>query len=138
MTMDHLVLLGDSIFDPHDGRQIGGEQMKELCNILAGMEDALAVLERRGISLRVHAVRLDPVTGKLPVYHVFLDRHEFWFTARKELDGFLREQEQASGGELNISDAPVSDGGNGQPTNGNGTSPMPSVKYIVGCRGFGV
>ena len=28
-------------------------------------------LERRGISLRAHAARQDPATGRLPVYHVF-------------------------------------------------------------------
>ncbi len=30
------------------------------------MEDSLVALERRGISLRAHAVRQDPVTGQLP------------------------------------------------------------------------
>ena len=47
-------------------------EMAKLCRTLAALEDSLVALERRGISLRQHAVRQDPVTGKLPIYHVFL------------------------------------------------------------------
>ncbi len=111
--------LGDSVFDPRDGREISGEKMKALCSILASAEDALQVLERRGISLKVHAVRQDPATGRLPVYHVFLGRQEHWFATRKDLDTFLTEQETASGGELSVSDAPVSEDGNGKPADGS-------------------
>ena len=57
-------------------------------------------LERRGISLKLHAVRQDPDSGRLPVYHVFLGAGEHWFTDREELDAFVKEQEEASGGEL--------------------------------------
>jgi DNA gyrase subunit B len=115
--------LGDSVFETDDGREIKGEQMKTLCNILAAMEDSLLVLERRGIPLRVHAVRQDDVSGRLPVYHVFVGRQEYWFSTRKELDRFLEEQEEAAGRELAVSDAPItSPDGNGQPSNGDSVS----------------
>ncbi|NBP79313.1 DNA gyrase subunit B [bacterium] len=94
--------LGDGVFLPGDGREISGEQMKSLCRTLAGLEDALLALERRGISLRDHAGRQDDTTKKLPIYHVFYGVEERWFTNRGELDGFLAEQEEATGGELAV------------------------------------
>ena len=94
--------LGDGVFLPGDGREVSGEQMKSLCRTLAGLEDALLALERRGISLRDHANRRDPATGKLPIYHVFYGSEERWLASRGDLDTFLVEQEQASGGELAV------------------------------------
>ncbi len=86
--------LRDSVFEPGDGREIQAEEMVRLCRALAGLEDAILALERRGISLRQHAVRQDPDAGKLPIYHVFLGSQEHWFTTRsEELDRFQLARE---------------------------------------------
>jgi len=98
--------LSDAVFEPGDGRVIKGRQMERLCRTLAALEESLVALERRGISLRAHARRQDPHSGKLPVYHVFIGRQEHWFPTRKELDAFLAHQEQASGEEIDLTDAP--------------------------------
>ena len=93
--------LGESTLQDADtGHTVEGEQMAKLVRTLAAMEDALVQLERRGISLRAHADRLEPESGKLPVYHVFLGTAEHWFTGRAQLDTFIEEQEKASGGDL--------------------------------------
>ena len=47
--------LAEAVFEPGDGRRIEGEQMAKLARTLAAMEDSLVALERRGISLRMHA-----------------------------------------------------------------------------------
>ena len=39
---------------------------------VAALEESIIALERRGISLQLHALRQDPASGRLPVYHVFL------------------------------------------------------------------
>ncbi len=101
--------LGDSTFDPRDGRIIEGEDMVKLCRTLAALEDPLTALERRGISLRAHALRQDPETAKLPVFHVFLGSQEHWFSTRAELNTFIQEQEEATGGELTMADEPGAD-----------------------------
>ena len=106
--------LEDSVFDPRDGRQLSGDTMARLCRILATMEDAVLALERRGISLKTHAERQDPASGRLPVYHVFVGRQEHWFTGREPMEAFLEQQEAAAGGELAVSDRPTPAGGNGQ------------------------
>ena len=95
--------------------------MVQLCQILASMEDALAVLERRGISLRMHAERMDVQTGKLPVYHVLLGRQHNWVHTRKQLDELLAERERELGREVTIHDPqPIE---NGESTEGPGETP---------------
>ncbi len=121
--------LAEGVFEPGDDRLIEGDEMKRLCTVLAAMEESIIALERRGISLRQHAFRQDPVTKRLPVYHVFVGTHERWFTTREELDAFVRSQEEATGGELAVTDHPAhTPGPNGQPTNGHAPSRLTIVE----------
>ncbi|HMP06048.1 MAG TPA: DNA gyrase subunit B, partial [Lacipirellulaceae bacterium] len=100
--------LSDTAFDAGDGRPpIEGESMAKLVKTLAALEDAIIALERRGISLRAHAMRQDPATGKLPEYHVFLGFEDFWFTDRQARDAFVAEKEQELGQELRVTGGPV-------------------------------
>ncbi len=99
--------LNDAVFEPGDGRTIEGEQMERLCRALAALEESLLALERRGISLRIHAARFDPESGRLPVYHVFLGQQEQWFTTREQLDEFVVASERKVGKELDLADGPV-------------------------------
>ena len=92
--------LGEGVFLPGDGREIAGDDMQKLCRTLAGLEDALLALERRGISLRDHAARRDAASGKLPLYHVFYGAEEHWFASRDDLERFVEGKEQETGGEL--------------------------------------
>lgn len=86
--------VADAAFEPGDGRVIEGAQIEQLCRTLVTLEDNLIALERRGISLREHAKRRDPESGRLPIYHVTIGRKQNWFTTRRELDDFLAQQEQ--------------------------------------------
>lgn len=83
-----------SIFDPRNGKQFEGESLEKLCRTLAGMEDALWTMERRGINLQTHAMRQDPVTGKLPVFHMILGLEDRWFPTRQLMDDFIKEYEE--------------------------------------------
>jgi len=94
--------LGEGVFLPGDGREISGDQMQKLCRTLAGLEDALIALEKRGISLRDHAARRDAKTGKLPMYHVYYGVEEHWFTSRDDFEAFVKGKEQAAGGTLAV------------------------------------
>ena len=96
--------LTDAAFEPGDGRTVKGKEMERLCRTLAALEESLVALERRGISLRAHALRRDPATSRLPMYHVFLGQQEHWFTTREKLDEFVAAQEQEVGEELDLSD----------------------------------
>jgi DNA gyrase subunit B len=84
--------------------------MEKLCRTLAAMEDSLVALERRGISLRVHALRQDQATGKLPIYHVYLGTEEHWFTRREDLDNFVAQHEEKTGEEVTVAGSPAGAG----------------------------
>jgi DNA gyrase subunit B len=104
--------LTDACLDLGDGRLIDGDAMQRLSYTLASMEEAFTALERRGINLKTHALRQETETGRLPVYHVFYGVNEHWFTTREKLDDFLKEQEERTGREAAVGDAPMADPGN--------------------------
>ena len=124
--------LEESVFDAGNGDLIDGEKMEKLCRTLAAMEDAIIALERRGISLKIHAERQDPATLRLPVYHVFLGIDENWFTTRAELDACVEEQERKLGHEVRIDDrAPiVLTNVTPEETNGTPTPTGPKLRII--------
>ncbi len=94
--------LSNSALDRGDGQIVEGPPMTALVRTLAGLEESIIALERRGIGLRIHAERQDPVTGKLPVYHVLVAGRDEWFVTRDALDAFVAKEEAAAGGKLNI------------------------------------
>ena len=94
--------LAETVFDPRDGRLIEGQEIEQLCRVLASLEESLIALERRGVSLKIHAERRDPETGKLPVFHVLLGHEDYWFTTRTELEEFLASREKEVGAELKV------------------------------------
>ena len=81
--------LSDTVFESEDGRRSEGDQMRALCTTLASMEDAILALERRGTSLRAHAQRLDPVTGRLPALLLTIGNEEHWFHEQNEVEQYL-------------------------------------------------
>ena len=84
--------LRDSVFEAEDGRTVEGEKMKSLCTALASIEDAIVALERRGVSLRAHSMRLDPVSGKLPPYRLTLGNEETWHANEDDVQKELNEK----------------------------------------------
>ncbi len=84
--------LNDTVFEAEDGRRVEAGKMRGLAEALASMEDAVLALERRGVSLRVHAMRLDPVAGKLPTLLVTFQGEEHWFHTLEEVEQFLTER----------------------------------------------
>ncbi|WP_315861211.1 DNA gyrase subunit B [Anatilimnocola floriformis] len=100
--------LADCELDLRDGQVIRGAEMTKLCNILADMEDAIIALERRGISLRAHALRQD-ADGKLPYYHVFLDGKEQWFVTGAQVDQFKSEHEKTAGHEVKVDESSLAE-----------------------------
>ncbi|MCA9214932.1 MAG: hypothetical protein KDB27_17795 [Planctomycetales bacterium] len=85
--------LGDSVLDLGGGQVLESEQMQKVCRVLSTMEDALVILERRGISLKNHAERMDPETGRLPVYLIAVNRREEWIHTRADLDRYIEEND---------------------------------------------
>lgn len=85
--------LENSVLKTADGREFRGEQMRSLCQSLAGMEESIVAMERRGISLKAHAQRLDPVTGHLPSMRLAVGQQEHWFADLALMERFLQENQ---------------------------------------------
>ena len=93
--------LADAVFDPNDGRLVEGERMTRLVRTLATLEEAIIALERRGISLKIHAERQDPA-GRLPIYHVFLAAAKNGSPPASELDDFVAAARKRSRRQTNV------------------------------------
>ena len=96
--------LKDSQFQTEEGNVIEGEKIESLCRTLAAIEDSIVALERRGISLKDHAGRQDPETGRLPVFHIYWNREDHWFTTSQERDEFIAKNQQEAGEAATIAD----------------------------------
>jgi len=83
--------LADTVFEAEDGRRIEGDKMRELCTALATMEESIVALEQHGISLRVHALRVDPTTNKLPAFLLTHGNEEHWFHNQDEVETYLNQ-----------------------------------------------
>lgn len=90
----------NAALDPNDGRLIEKEAMVALCRTLSSLEESIQALERRGIGLREHASRQDPVTGRLPMFHVLWKKREHWFFDRRDLTEFFNEVEKETGASI--------------------------------------
>ncbi len=84
--------LSDSRFVGEEEKVIDGTDMRRLCQTLASMEEAMLTLERRGISLRVHAERIEVESGRMPVFHLDMGTEDHWFVTRDKLDEFMNER----------------------------------------------
>ena len=72
-----------------------------------------------------------PVTGKLPVYHVFVDGREEWFVTREALDAFVAEEEAAAGGKLNVDSGMVGSASAAAPSaNGDATTEATKLRIV--------
>ncbi len=105
--------MADAALEVEDGRKIAGDAMRRLCQILAGMEDASLALERRGISLKAHALRLDPATQRMPIYHLFVGAADYWFHEVDQAEQFL----ESKGLSLVDDEEPVEGQAEAAPTN---------------------
>ncbi|ADB15728.1 DNA gyrase, B subunit [Pirellula staleyi DSM 6068] len=85
--------IGDTELDLQNGTKFVGDDMKKIAGILASMEDALVALERRGISLKLHATRADVNTGALPVVHLFIGSRDYWLRSAEEINAKVQELE---------------------------------------------
>ena len=84
--------LADSFLEAEDGRKAEDDTMHRLCVALAQVEDAILALERRGVSLTAHALRVDPVTGRLPALRVTINGEETWLSDQDKVTEFLEQR----------------------------------------------
>ena len=90
-----------------------GDRLKALMLVLDEFEEALTILERRGLNVATLLGRINQA-GKLPTYRVTLGNNEHWFFSAEEVDAFRTEHVQ-KGGQLLVADDEAAKVANGTP-----------------------
>lgn len=80
--------LADCWLETDDSRRIEGDKMRQLCECLASMEEALIALERRGVGLKAHSERMDD-NKRLPMFLLTVGNDLHWFHNRDALEAFI-------------------------------------------------
>jgi DNA gyrase subunit B len=95
--------VGPSLFE--------GARLRQLIDILMSLENALQILDRRGLSL---GTLLQHAKGhQLPQFRVFLEGLEHWFHHSAEMDAFCKAESDKRGQELLVAGG-APEGSNGQ------------------------
>ncbi|MCS6978387.1 MAG: DNA gyrase subunit B [Gemmatales bacterium] len=104
-----------------DGREpplrLDGDRLRQLTDVLAALENALHILEQRGLTLEM--LLANARNGQLPRYRIFHIGKEHWFYTPTEVTEFCQRQVggEAGGMEGTAAEAPAKNGsGNGQVT----------------------
>lgn len=88
-------------------REITGDDLRKLSELMSTLEEPLESLERRGLNLRSLAQNFATPEGLLPRYRIFLGSEQHWFSSKGDVDTFLEEQQKQHGAELKVADAPI-------------------------------
>lgn len=100
-----------------------GEPLKALMLALDELEEALTILEKRGLNVGTLLGRIKD--GKVPTYKVTLGNHEHWLFTPEEVDK-LRSEHVKKGGELVVADGEVA-----KPVNINANGAAPGETFAV-------
>ncbi|MCS7016610.1 MAG: DNA gyrase subunit B [Gemmatales bacterium] len=93
-------------------RVFEGEQLRHLVEVLAHLEEAMRILERRGFSLSVLLSKAQQTERgwQVPQFRVVIGTQEYWFVNAAEMDAFVRAEKARRGAELEVADEVASNG----------------------------
>src|SRR5262249_14395492 len=94
---------------------VEGERLAKLVGVLGDQDEALAILERRGLNLGQFLARGQAGPRGLPRFRVVLEKEERWFHTVEEANQFRQAKQAVLGKELVVAD-PTTDGNGGQIT----------------------
>jgi DNA gyrase subunit B len=85
-------------------REMSGDTLRKLSDVLSKLDEPLEALERRGISLRRLAMEHATPDGMLPRFRVLHSGEEHWLASKSQVDAFLSQRQQSTGKELKTAD----------------------------------
>ncbi len=104
-----------------------GDKLKDLMLALDELEEALTILEKRGLNVGTLLGRIKD--GKVPMYKVTLGNHEHWLFTLEEVDK-LRAEHVQKGGALVVADADTAKHANGTPSETFAVLELHEVKAV--------
>jgi DNA gyrase subunit B len=82
------------------GRKLAGAELRKLVEAVLRIEDAMPLVQRRGVSMERYLSHYDARSGRLPVYRARWEGKERFFYAQEALDQFIEEEERRAGREI--------------------------------------
>ncbi len=83
-------------------RKLQGAELKTLIEAVLRIEDAIPLVQRRGISMEKYLQHYDARSGRLPVYRARWKGKDFTFYSQESLDAWIGEQEAAEKREIEV------------------------------------
>jgi DNA gyrase subunit B len=83
---DHLLKVRSTVPSLSAARELNGDAVRKLADLLGQIEEPLEALERRGISIRRLAIDHATEEGLLPRFRVFVGGEEHWLAKKSDVD----------------------------------------------------
>ncbi len=82
--------------------ELDNSKLGKLLQLLVSMEEYIKILRKKGISLDKFLTLRHKKSGNLPLYKVSYKGETFYVYSEEELEGFIKEKQEAAGKELEI------------------------------------
>src|SRR5688572_12099299 len=83
-------------------RKLTGAELRTTVEAVMRVEDALSLVQRKGLPMERYLQQYDGKSGKLPVYRARRDGKEFFFYSQEALDQWIESEEKAAGKDLEV------------------------------------
>src|SRR6185295_15467696 len=83
-------------------RKLAGNELRLMVEAVMRVEDALSLVQRKGLSMEKYLQQFDGKSGKLPVYRARRDGKEHFFYSQEALDQWIESEEKAAVKELEV------------------------------------
>jgi DNA gyrase subunit B len=83
-------------------KKVSGTDLRVMVEAVVKIEDTLALVQRKGLSMEKYLQQYDSKSGLLPVYRARRDGKEFFFYSQEALDQWIEAEEKAAGRDLEV------------------------------------
>jgi len=83
-------------------RNLAGAELRTMVEGVLKIEEALSLVQRKGLSMEKYLQQYDAKSGMLPVYRARRDGKEFFFYSQEALDQWIQAEEKAAGQDLEV------------------------------------
>jgi DNA gyrase subunit B len=83
-------------------RRLGGADLRSVVESVMKIEDALSLVQRKGLPMERYLQQFDAKSGQLPVYRARRGGKEYFFYSQEALDQWIEAEEKAAGHELEV------------------------------------
>jgi DNA gyrase subunit B len=83
-------------------RKITGTELRSMVEAVVKIEDALTLVQRKGLSMEKYLQQYDAKSGLLPVYRARRSGKEYFFYSQEALDQWIEAEEKVAGQDLEV------------------------------------